>query len=151
MAPFSSPTSQPILTLWGPCQLGLSSFSSENNTPRTHKSTFQLELPVKYAVYTVISRYPIWDHKELFFITLFGAKGWSSLPAVAEHLGYFRFYCHSFLSSVGDTASWVYSSVSVYCGPTMIIRIVRSLSLYSTFNIDCCSQKACDNPKILLG
>nr|XP_020035185.1 integrin alpha-X isoform X1 [Castor canadensis] len=29
--------------------------SSENNTPRTHKSTFQLELPVKYAVYTVIS------------------------------------------------------------------------------------------------
>uniref|UniRef100_H0VTJ2 VWFA domain-containing protein n=1 Tax=Cavia porcellus TaxID=10141 RepID=H0VTJ2_CAVPO len=31
--------------------------SSENNTPRTSKTTFQLELPVKYAVYTVISRY----------------------------------------------------------------------------------------------
>nr|XP_051690911.1 integrin alpha-X isoform X1 [Oryctolagus cuniculus] len=29
--------------------------SSENNTPRTSKSTFQLELPVMYAVYTVIS------------------------------------------------------------------------------------------------
>ncbi|XP_072798251.1 integrin alpha-X-like [Vicugna pacos] len=29
--------------------------SSENNTPRTSKTTFQLELPVKYAVYTVIS------------------------------------------------------------------------------------------------
>nr|XP_055221954.1 integrin alpha-X isoform X1 [Gorilla gorilla gorilla]XP_055221955.1 integrin alpha-X isoform X1 [Gorilla gorilla gorilla] len=30
--------------------------SSENNTPRTSKTTFQLELPVKYAVYTVVSR-----------------------------------------------------------------------------------------------
>ncbi|XP_008046609.2 integrin alpha-X, partial [Carlito syrichta] len=29
--------------------------SSENNTPRTSKTTFQMELPVKYAVYTVIS------------------------------------------------------------------------------------------------
>uniref|UniRef100_A0A8C0L5Y2 Integrin subunit alpha X n=1 Tax=Canis lupus dingo TaxID=286419 RepID=A0A8C0L5Y2_CANLU len=29
--------------------------SSENNTPRTSKSTFQLELVVKYAIYTVIS------------------------------------------------------------------------------------------------
>nr|XP_031327032.1 integrin alpha-X-like [Camelus dromedarius] len=29
--------------------------SSENNTPRTSKTTFQLEIPVKYAVYTVIS------------------------------------------------------------------------------------------------
>ncbi|XP_047390037.1 integrin alpha-X [Sciurus carolinensis] len=29
--------------------------SSENNTPRTSKTTFQLELPVKYAVYPVIS------------------------------------------------------------------------------------------------
>ncbi|XP_008683564.1 integrin alpha-X [Ursus maritimus] len=29
--------------------------SSENNTPRTNKSTFQLELMVKYAIYTVIS------------------------------------------------------------------------------------------------
>ncbi|PNJ33665.1 integrin alpha-X [Pongo abelii] len=29
--------------------------SSENNTPRTNKTTFQLELPVKYAVYTVAS------------------------------------------------------------------------------------------------
>uniref|UniRef100_A0A8C4LUC1 Integrin subunit alpha X n=1 Tax=Equus asinus asinus TaxID=83772 RepID=A0A8C4LUC1_EQUAS len=28
--------------------------SSENNTPRTSKTTFQLELPVKYAVYIVI-------------------------------------------------------------------------------------------------
>ncbi|XP_010620660.1 integrin alpha-X [Fukomys damarensis] len=32
--------------------------SSENNTPRTSKTTFQRELPVKYAVYTVISRCP---------------------------------------------------------------------------------------------
>ncbi|XP_036134512.1 integrin alpha-D [Molossus molossus] len=30
--------------------------SSENNKPATNKTTFQLELPVKYAVYTVISR-----------------------------------------------------------------------------------------------
>ncbi|KAK2097940.1 hypothetical protein P7K49_023391 [Saguinus oedipus] len=30
--------------------------SSENNTPRTSKTTFQLELPVKYTVYTVASR-----------------------------------------------------------------------------------------------
>ncbi|XP_008591417.1 PREDICTED: integrin alpha-X [Galeopterus variegatus] len=29
--------------------------SSENNTPRTSKTTFQLEVPVKYAIYTVIS------------------------------------------------------------------------------------------------
>uniref|UniRef100_A0A8D1CFY8 VWFA domain-containing protein n=1 Tax=Sus scrofa TaxID=9823 RepID=A0A8D1CFY8_PIG len=29
--------------------------SSENNTPRTSKTTFRLELPVKYAVYPVIS------------------------------------------------------------------------------------------------
>ncbi|XP_063467976.1 integrin alpha-X isoform X2 [Symphalangus syndactylus] len=29
--------------------------SSENNTPRTSKTSFQLELPVKYAVYTVAS------------------------------------------------------------------------------------------------
>ncbi|XP_022382124.1 integrin alpha-X isoform X2 [Enhydra lutris kenyoni] len=29
--------------------------SSENNTPRTSKSTFQMELMVKYAIYTVIS------------------------------------------------------------------------------------------------
>uniref|UniRef100_A0A2K5C096 Integrin subunit alpha X n=1 Tax=Aotus nancymaae TaxID=37293 RepID=A0A2K5C096_AOTNA len=29
--------------------------SSENNTPRTSKTTFQQELPVKYAVYTVAS------------------------------------------------------------------------------------------------
>ncbi|XP_057604637.1 integrin alpha-X [Hippopotamus amphibius kiboko] len=29
--------------------------SSENNSPRTSKTTFQLELPVTYAVYTVIS------------------------------------------------------------------------------------------------
>ncbi|XP_039740337.1 integrin alpha-X isoform X1 [Pteropus medius] len=29
--------------------------SSENNTPRTSKTTFQLELPVKYAVYTIIT------------------------------------------------------------------------------------------------
>uniref|UniRef100_A0A8C9HZ43 Integrin subunit alpha D n=1 Tax=Piliocolobus tephrosceles TaxID=591936 RepID=A0A8C9HZ43_9PRIM len=29
--------------------------SSENNTPRTNKTTFQLELPLKYAVYTVAS------------------------------------------------------------------------------------------------
>ncbi|XP_045426246.1 integrin alpha-D isoform X2 [Pipistrellus kuhlii] len=30
--------------------------SSENNKPATNKTTFQLELPVRYAVYTVISR-----------------------------------------------------------------------------------------------
>ncbi|XP_069343342.1 integrin alpha-D-like [Eulemur rufifrons] len=30
--------------------------SSENNKPATSKTTFQLELPVKYSVYTVISR-----------------------------------------------------------------------------------------------
>ncbi|XP_058425518.1 integrin alpha-D-like isoform X3 [Diceros bicornis minor] len=30
--------------------------SSENNKPTSSKTTFQLELPVKYAVYTVISR-----------------------------------------------------------------------------------------------
>ncbi|KAM7329410.1 hypothetical protein ACRRTK_011023 [Alexandromys fortis] len=30
--------------------------SSENDTPKTNKTTFQLKLPVKYAVYTVISR-----------------------------------------------------------------------------------------------
>ncbi|XP_077616431.1 integrin alpha-X [Crocuta crocuta] len=29
--------------------------SSENNTPRTNKTTFQMELMVKYAIYTVIS------------------------------------------------------------------------------------------------
>lgn len=29
--------------------------SSENDTPETNKTTFQLKLPVKYAVYTVIS------------------------------------------------------------------------------------------------
>ncbi|XP_050021973.1 integrin alpha-X-like isoform X1 [Alexandromys fortis] len=29
--------------------------SSENDTPKTNKTTFQLKLPVKYAVYTVIS------------------------------------------------------------------------------------------------
>ncbi|KAF5914659.1 hypothetical protein HPG69_005156 [Diceros bicornis minor] len=33
--------------------------SSENNKPTSSKTTFQLELPVKYAVYTVISR--IWS------------------------------------------------------------------------------------------
>ncbi|KAG8513652.1 Integrin alpha-D, partial [Galemys pyrenaicus] len=31
--------------------------SSENNSPQTSNSTFQKELPVKYAVYTVVSRY----------------------------------------------------------------------------------------------
>lgn len=31
-------------------------FSSENNKPETSKTAFQLELPVKYTVYTVISR-----------------------------------------------------------------------------------------------
>uniref|UniRef100_A0A2K5Q0Z2 Integrin subunit alpha X n=1 Tax=Cebus imitator TaxID=2715852 RepID=A0A2K5Q0Z2_CEBIM len=50
-----SPSPLHILLLWGLWQLGLSSFSSENNTPRTSKTTFQLELPVKYAVYTVAS------------------------------------------------------------------------------------------------
>ncbi|XP_076697055.1 integrin alpha-D [Callospermophilus lateralis] len=30
--------------------------SSENNKPATNKTTFQLEIPVKYAVYTMISR-----------------------------------------------------------------------------------------------
>uniref|UniRef100_A0A8C9CB05 Integrin subunit alpha D n=1 Tax=Phocoena sinus TaxID=42100 RepID=A0A8C9CB05_PHOSS len=33
--------------------------SSENNKPTSNNTTFQLELPVKYAVYTVISRYLI--------------------------------------------------------------------------------------------
>ncbi|XP_045705083.1 LOW QUALITY PROTEIN: integrin alpha-D-like [Phyllostomus hastatus] len=33
----------------------MANVSSENNTPRTSKTTFQQELPVKYAVYTVIS------------------------------------------------------------------------------------------------
>ncbi|XP_060029094.1 integrin alpha-X [Erinaceus europaeus] len=33
----------------------VASVSSENNTPKTSNSTFQLQLPVKYAVYTVIS------------------------------------------------------------------------------------------------
>ncbi|XP_071077916.1 integrin alpha-D isoform X4 [Desmodus rotundus] len=33
----------------------MANVSSENNTPRTSKTTFQLELPVKYAVYAVIS------------------------------------------------------------------------------------------------
>ncbi|KAI5131979.1 Integrin Alpha-X [Manis pentadactyla] len=33
----------------------MANVSSENNTPRTSKTTFHLELPVKYAVYTVIS------------------------------------------------------------------------------------------------
>ncbi|XP_036889541.1 integrin alpha-X isoform X1 [Sturnira hondurensis] len=33
----------------------MANVSSENNSPRTSKTTFQLELPVKYAVYTVIS------------------------------------------------------------------------------------------------
>nr|XP_021501475.1 integrin alpha-D-like [Meriones unguiculatus] len=32
------------------------SVSSENNKPQTNKTAFQLELPVKYSVYTVISR-----------------------------------------------------------------------------------------------
>lgn len=31
------------------------SVNSDNNTPKTSKTSFQLELPVKYAVYTVIS------------------------------------------------------------------------------------------------
>ncbi|XP_021093187.1 integrin alpha-X [Heterocephalus glaber] len=35
--------------------LVIANVSSENNTPRTSKTTFRLELPVKYAVYTVIS------------------------------------------------------------------------------------------------
>ncbi|XP_004623228.1 integrin alpha-X isoform X2 [Octodon degus] len=35
--------------------LVVANMTSENNTPRTSKSTSQLELPVKYAVYTVIS------------------------------------------------------------------------------------------------
>ncbi|XP_053410994.1 integrin alpha-X isoform X2 [Nycticebus coucang] len=33
----------------------IANVSSENNTPRTSKTIYQLELPVKYAVYTVIS------------------------------------------------------------------------------------------------
>ncbi|XP_040828895.1 integrin alpha-X isoform X2 [Ochotona curzoniae] len=35
--------------------------SSENNTPRTSKSFFQLELPVMYAVYVIVSRSTTWD------------------------------------------------------------------------------------------
>ncbi|XP_006872049.1 PREDICTED: integrin alpha-D [Chrysochloris asiatica] len=34
----------------------LANASSENNKPTTNKTTFQLELPVKYSVYTVINR-----------------------------------------------------------------------------------------------
>lgn len=30
---------------------------SENNVPRTNRMEFQLELPVKYAVYVVVTRY----------------------------------------------------------------------------------------------
>uniref|UniRef100_H0WKI6 Integrin subunit alpha X n=1 Tax=Otolemur garnettii TaxID=30611 RepID=H0WKI6_OTOGA len=33
----------------------IANVSSENNTPRTSKTIYQLELPVKYAIYTVIS------------------------------------------------------------------------------------------------
>lgn len=30
---------------------------SENNVPRTNKTEFQLELPVKYAIYMAVTRY----------------------------------------------------------------------------------------------
>lgn len=43
-----------FLPNWAPLSL-----SSENNKPTSSKTTFQLELPVKYAVYMVISRYLI--------------------------------------------------------------------------------------------
>uniref|UniRef100_A0A452DSH4 Integrin subunit alpha X n=1 Tax=Capra hircus TaxID=9925 RepID=A0A452DSH4_CAPHI len=44
----------PTATL-GDKLLLVANVSSENNSPKTSKTTFQLELPVKYAVYTVIS------------------------------------------------------------------------------------------------
>ncbi|XP_044792216.2 integrin alpha-X isoform X2 [Bubalus bubalis] len=44
----------PMATL-GDKLLLAANVSSENNSPKTSKTAFQLELPVKYAVYTVIS------------------------------------------------------------------------------------------------
>ncbi|XP_066131842.1 integrin alpha-X isoform X1 [Saccopteryx bilineata] len=53
--------------------------SSENNTPRTSKTTFQLELPVKYAAYTVIS-----SHEESTKYLNFSASGEKG-SSVAQH------------------------------------------------------------------
>ncbi|XP_028741481.2 LOW QUALITY PROTEIN: integrin alpha-X-like [Peromyscus leucopus] len=53
--------------------------SSENDTPETKKTTFQLELPVKYAVYTVIS-----SHDQSTKYLNFSASG-KEKSSVAEH------------------------------------------------------------------
>ncbi|XP_040322551.1 integrin alpha-X-like isoform X2 [Herpailurus yagouaroundi] len=45
--------------------------SSENTTPRTSKTTFQMELMVKYAIYTVIS-----SHEESTKYLNFSALDW---------------------------------------------------------------------------
>nr|XP_015092403.1 integrin alpha-X-like [Vicugna pacos] len=57
--------------------------SSENNTPRTSKTTFQLELPVKYAVYTVISRCHTTTSKGSSPVTLWGPGNPQSLQQLA--------------------------------------------------------------------
>lgn len=85
----------PSLLLWGPCQLGSSSFSSENTTPRTSKTTFQMELMVKYAIYTVISRYHTTSSKAFFSITLMGLRK-DFIPCSISTSGTFRFYHHLF-------------------------------------------------------
>lgn len=43
------------------------SVPSENGILETQKTSFQLALPVKYAVYTVISRYIPWTSGWFFF------------------------------------------------------------------------------------
>ncbi|XP_054438590.1 integrin alpha-D [Pteronotus mesoamericanus] len=57
----------------------MANVSSENNTPRTSKTTFQLELPVKYAVYTVISSHE--ESTKYFNFSASEEKG----SSVAQH------------------------------------------------------------------
>lgn len=88
---FISCSSQRCLS-WTPSQWGSPpsfSLSSENNKPTTSKTTFQLELPVKYAINMVISRCELWlsykpSYLPLQLRLLF--KGWiSKLPSNSSH------------------------------------------------------------------
>uniref|UniRef100_A0A2K5C046 Integrin subunit alpha X n=1 Tax=Aotus nancymaae TaxID=37293 RepID=A0A2K5C046_AOTNA len=65
--------------------------SSENNTPRTSKTTFQQELPVKYAVYTVAS-----SHEQ--------STKYFNFSASEEKES--RVATHRYQAGGGDTGTW---------------------------------------------
>ncbi|KAK2506729.1 hypothetical protein MC885_017788 [Smutsia gigantea] len=104
----------------------MANVSSENNTPRTSKTAFQLELPVKYAVYTVISSH----EQSTKYLNFSASEGEESSRAQ-----------HRYQANDGDSRAWAWDgrAQEPEIGVNNLGQRVLPVSIY--FSVPCSSGK----------